>query len=143
LAPFAALAQVPGATNTATTSAGSNASVGSTQATMAAAKVGGNGGVLVGAISGNTTSVQTSALGVAGPAGSSTLTSATQYNVGGTISGGLAINAAAKRMPTAGLNGASGFASGSQTSAGTGTASAHASNVNVTGISAPKPGAPK
>src|SRR4051794_192832 len=96
LAPLAALAQGPLAGNMASTQAASTAGVASTQGTQAAAKAGGNGGVIVGAFSGNIGNVQTSALGVARPTGSSTLTSARQYNVGGTISGGLAINAAGK-----------------------------------------------
>ena len=52
--------------NLSKTTAGSTAIVGSMQGTNAQAKAAGNGGVIVGAVSGNYTSVETTALGKAG-----------------------------------------------------------------------------
>jgi hypothetical protein len=138
LVPVVALAQVPASTNVASPHAGSTAGVSSTQGTQATTRVAGNGGAIVGAFSGNISNVQTGATGVAGPAASSTLTTAKQYNVGGTIGAGLAINANGKpmgplpRTTVVQANGASGFASGGQTSSTVGTSEASASNLNVT-----------
>jgi hypothetical protein len=133
LAPFAvapAFAEMPqtvtiaGDVNLAKTAAGSNAGVSSQQGTMAGAKVGGNGAVITGAVSGNYTQVQTAAGATAGPKGSFTNTNAQQVNVGGTVAGGLADNGKHR-------NGASGMASGGQTSQATGGATAGASNTNL------------
>jgi hypothetical protein len=56
---------ISGDGNLATTSAGSSATVGSVQGTAAQAKAAGNGGVIVGAVSANHTSVATTAAGQA------------------------------------------------------------------------------
>jgi hypothetical protein len=80
-----------GDVNTEMTSAGSSAGVSSVQGTKARTNVVGTGGVIVGAVSGNTTSVQTSAQGTAGPKGSYTDTTATQSNLGGAVAGGLGL----------------------------------------------------
>ncbi len=136
LAPFAmapAFAEMPqamtaaGDVNLAKTAAGSTAGVASEQGTMAGAKVGGNGAVIVGAVSGNYTQVQTSAGATAGPKGSFTNTTAQQVNIGGTVAGGLADNGKHS-------NGATGIAGGQQTSQATGGAAATASNANLGGI---------
>ncbi|HUN38700.1 MAG TPA: hypothetical protein VMU81_00270 [Acetobacteraceae bacterium] len=112
--------------NIAGTSASSNAGVSSMQGTGTGAMVAGNGGVAVGAVSGNYTSVDTSALGAAGPKGSYTNTTATQTNVGGTVVGGVSGK---------GFMGiATGGAGGSQTSSASGGASATAKNLNAGGI---------
>lgn len=128
LAPFAfapAFGQtIAGDVNLAKTAAGSTAGVASEQGTMAGAKVGGNGAVVTGAVSGNYTQVQTAAGATAGPKGSFTNTNAQQVNVGGTVAGGLADNGKHS-------NGASGMASGGQTSQATGGATAGASNTNL------------
>jgi hypothetical protein len=135
LAPFAlapAFAEMPrGQTvsadvNLAKTTAGSNADVSSQQGTMAGAKIGGNGAVTTGAVSGNYTQVNTAAGAIAGPKGSSTSTNAQQVNVGGTVTGGLADNGKHS-------NGASGMAGGGQTSQASGGATATASNTNLGG----------
>jgi hypothetical protein len=132
LVPFVAFAGngwvAAGDLNSATTQAGSTAGVSSVQGTGAMAKAGGNGGVMVGAVSGNYTSVDTGSSAQTGPGGSSTHTAATQTNVGGTISGGLAANKHG--------NGASGVAGGAQTSSNWGTSSASAKNSNVGGFAA-------
>jgi hypothetical protein len=154
LIPFAAFAggtdlSIAGDGNLATTSAGLSAGVQSTQGTHAQANVSGNGGVIVGAVSGNYTSVATTALGKAGPAGSYTDTTATQTNVGGTVASGLAVNKNRSSTPialTAGrgqANGASGSASGGQNSQASGGSSATAANTNLGGsmsLNLPKQG---
>jgi hypothetical protein len=110
--------------NRAKTTAGSDASVSGQQETMAGAKIGGNGAVMVGAVSGNYTSVETGAGATAGPKGSFTNTNAKQTNIGGTVAGGL--GSGANRS-----SGAFGKAGGDQTSQASGDASATASNRNV------------
>jgi hypothetical protein len=136
LAPFAAFAAQPqiiaGDVNLAQTAAGSTAGVSSQQGTMAGAKVGGNGAVVVGAVSGNYTQVNTAAGATAGPKGSFTNTTAQQVNVGGTIAGGLADNGKHS-------NGATGIAGGGQSSQATGGSTASASNVNLGGFIAVTP----
>ena len=69
---------VAGDINLSKTTAGSTAIVGGMQGTNAQARTAGNGGVIVGAVSGNYTSVETTAGGMAGPKGSYTDTTATQ-----------------------------------------------------------------
>jgi hypothetical protein len=136
LAPFAvtpAFAEMPrdaaiaGDVNLAKTAANSNAGVASQQGTMAGAKVGGNGAVITGAVSGNYTQVNTAAGATAGPKGSFTNTSAQQMNIGGTVAGGLADNARHG-------NGATGMAGGGQSSQATGNSAATASNTNLGGF---------
>lgn len=119
---------VGGAGSLSSTSATSTAGVSSEQGTMAGAKAGGNGAVIAGAVSGNYTSVNTSALGKAGPAGSYTNTAAQQVNVGGTVAGAL------------GSNQKGTGASGSQNSQASGGASATASSVNGTMLLGTMPG---
>ncbi len=116
---------IAGDVNLATTSAGSTAGVQSTQGTQAQVKLGGTGAVTVGTVSGNYTSVQTTAAGRASPAGSYTNTTATQTNVGGTNSSGIVIN---KGFPAT-----SGSSSGGQSSQATGGSTASASNTNLGG----------
>ncbi len=127
--------------NLSKTTAGSTAVVGSMQGTNAQAKAAGNGGVIVGAVSGNYTSVETTALGKAGVKGSYTDTTATQTNIGGTLAGGLALNKDAghgggPRADTVSVqgNGASGSAGGGQSSMSGGTAAATATNMNLGGF---------
>ncbi len=129
-----------GDVNIGMTSAGSSAGVSSVQGTKARANVAGKGGVIVGAVSGNTTSVQTTAQGTAGPKGSYTNTTATQSNIGGTVTGGLGLtkwpvlsDRSLMRRPRR-RKGASGSASGGQTSQATGNADAKAANVNIGGF---------
>ncbi len=62
----------------------------STQGTIAGAMVKGDGAVVVGTVSGNYTSVDTKGAAKAGQGYAKTSTTATQTNIGGTISGGLA-----------------------------------------------------
>jgi hypothetical protein len=133
LAPFAvapAFADMPrapitaGDVNIGKTAAGSSAGVSSQQGTMA----GGNGAVIVGAVSGNYTSVMTGAGATAGPNGSFTTTNAQQTNIGGTLAGGLGSGAKSN-------SGAAGKANGSQNSQASGDASANASNTNLSGFS--------
>ena len=115
--------------NLAKTSAGSNATVGSTQDTSAQAKTGGAGGVVAGAVSGNYTSIEHHGTGQASPTGSYTDTTATQTNVGGTVAGGgLLGNTVAAPGKTA-----SGSAGGGQSSTATGGAAASASTRNLGG----------
>ncbi len=113
---------ISGDSDLATTSAGSSARLAASKVPRPA-KAAGNGGVIVGAVSGNHTSVATTAAGQAGPQGSATQTTATQANVGGTVAAGLAVNKdggrdAGPRASTASVqgNGASGSAGGGQTS---------------------------
>jgi hypothetical protein len=113
--------------NRAKTTAGSDAGVSSQQETMAGAKIGGSGAVIVGAVSGNYTSVETGAGATAGPKGSFTNTNAKQTNIGGTVAGG--IGSGASRS-----SGAFGKASGDQISQASGDAAATASNKNVGGF---------
>lgn len=128
----AALASQPqgwigaGDVNLATTSAGSNAGVTSTQGTGANASVKGNGAVVVGTVSGNYTNVNTGAAAQAGPGGSTTSTSAQQVNVGGTVSGGMGSGGF--------INGASGSTGGGQNSQASGNSSASATNANLGGF---------
>jgi hypothetical protein len=134
LAPFAAFAAGPqgssvaGDVNISNTQAGSTAGVSSEQGTHAGVGVAGNGGVAVGAVSGNYSDVNTTAKGVAGPAGSSTKTTAQQTNIGGTVAGGVAANKGWHN------DGATGSAGGNESSSATGTASAKASDTNIGGF---------
>lgn len=138
--PLAAFAGQPngliaaGDLNLALTGAASTAGVQSTQGTKAQSNVAGNGAVIVGAVSGNYTSVETTALGKAGPAGSYTDTTATQVNVGGTVTGGLAINQTGNQRGKTPTQGATGTASGSQNSQASGGAMAGAANANLGGF---------
>jgi hypothetical protein len=145
LIPFAAFAggadlSIVGDRNLAATKAGSTAGVQGTQGTRAQTNATGNGAVVVGAVSGNYTSVATTALGKAGPGGSYTDTTATQTNIGNTAATGLAINKDGKKMPIAmtngrgQANGATGSASGGQNSQAAGSSGATASNTNVGGF---------
>jgi hypothetical protein len=136
LAPFAvapAFAEMPrditvaGDVNLAKTAAGSTAGIASERGTMAGAKVGGNGAVITGAVSGNYTQVNTAAGATAGPKGSFTNATVQQVNIGGTVAGGLAENGKHS-------NGASGMAGGQQTSQAKGGAAATASNANLGGF---------
>lgn len=117
-----------GDANLATTSAGSNAGVQSSQGTYSNAGIRGNGAVVVGTVSGNYTSVNTGASAQAGPGGSYTNTSAQQMNVGGTVSGGMGQG----RSFFGG--GASGSTGGGQSSQASGTSSASANNANLGGF---------
>jgi hypothetical protein len=134
LASTIVLAMVPaafaGSNELSTTSATSVAGVSSEQGTNAAAAVGGRGGtIVVGTISGNTTTVTTGATSRATKAGSVTRTTASQTNLGGTVSGGLSTG-----------KGATGTTSGSQGSTGTGTASASGTlSLPVRTVSPPAP----
>lgn len=92
------------------TAVGSAAGVMSTQGTNANAAVGGNGAVVAGAVSGNYTTITTSGVAKAGPAGTTTNATATQLNVGGTLAGGYSTVTKGKG------NTATGSASGSQSS---------------------------
>jgi hypothetical protein len=83
-------------------------------------------GVTVGTVSGNYTSIETTALGRAGPQGSFTDTTAQQVNVGGTIAGGTAANKGWGK-------GATGISGGSQTTQTEGGATASASNTRLSG----------
>jgi hypothetical protein len=146
LAPVAAVAGSGpvGESHSASTQAGSTAGVASVQGTRAGVFAGGNGGVLTGAVSGNMTQVNTSALGVTGPLGSYTTTGAQQVNVGGTLTGGLAANKTTQRMTplrSSGLqaNGAFGTASGMQTSEAAGTSTASAANQTAGGFGKRQP----
>lgn len=150
LVPFTAFAggsgmSAAGDLNVAKTAAGSTAGVQSSQGTHAQATAAGNGGIVVGAISGNYTAVDTTAAGRAGPGGSFTQTTATQTNIGGTAAAGYAINKTG-RAPialTAGrgqASGASGIAGGGQDSQAAGSSTASASNANIGGFVAVKPG---
>jgi hypothetical protein len=146
LVPFAAFAggsdlSVAGDVNLARSTAGSTAGVQSSQGTHAQITAGGTGGVIVGAIAGNSTTVGTTALGKAGPAGSYTNTTATQTNLGGTVAAGAVIG---KGGPIA-LNdghgssgGASFSAGGGQGSQASGGSSATASNMNLGGFASAK-----
>jgi hypothetical protein len=96
------------------TLAASGAAVGSLQGTQAGAAVGGNGAVIVGAVSGNYTNVTTSGHAGTGPGGTTTGAKATQTNVGSTLAGGFSqVGKGFMGMPT---GTASGQASGFQTS---------------------------
>ncbi|HUB10547.1 MAG TPA: hypothetical protein VMB34_01200 [Acetobacteraceae bacterium] len=121
---FAGGIAAAGDVNIAGTTAASNAGVVSTEGTMAGVKTGGNGAVVVGAVSGNYTAVDTSALGVAGPKGSYTNTTATQTNIGGTVAGGLSGTF---------FGNAGGSASGGQNSTAMGGAKATANDMNAGG----------
>ena len=131
LAVASAFADMPqisaGDVNLAKTAAGSTAGTASGQGTFAGAKVGGNGAVVIGAVSGNTTQVITGAGATAGPKGSYTTTTAQQTNVGGTLAGGLVSNAPHS-------HGASGIAGGTQSSQVIGGSAATASNMNLGGF---------
>jgi hypothetical protein len=154
LVPFAAFAggsdlSIVGDRNVAQTTAGSTAGVQSTQGTRAQTNATGNGGVVVGAVSGNYTSVATTALGKAGPSGSYTDTTATQTNIGGTAAAGLAINPGGQSKPIVLTNGhgqasgATGSASGGQNSQAMGSSGATAANTNVggfVGVTSPRQG---
>jgi hypothetical protein len=130
---------VVGDVNVAKTAAGSTAGVSSQQGTVAGSKVGGNGAVLVGAVSGNYTQVNTAAGATAGPKGSYTNTTAQQLNIGGTVAGGIADNGKHG-------NGATGVSGGAQSSQATGGSAATATNTNLGGfitVSQPRGGQPK
>ena len=136
MVPFAAFAKAPAMTaggdvNLAQTSAGSTAGVSSTQGTQARTNVNGNGAVTVGTVSGNYTSVQTTAAGQAGPGGSATQTSAQQVNTGGTVSSGLGVSKSGSNGQHA--SGASGATQGGQSSQASGASGATASNMNLGG----------
>lgn len=96
LAPFVAFAaqdhQNGGAIagNLALTGSLSAAGVESTQGTMAGAMVKGDGAVVVGTVSGNYTSIDTTGKARAGLGYANTETKTTQTNIGGTVSGGFA-----------------------------------------------------
>ena len=133
LVPFAAFAAegfIGGNINQAQTSSVSSAQVGGVQGTGAHAFVGGTGGVVVGAVSGNYSAVDTAGSGTAGPKGSFTTSTVTQTNVGGTVSGGLAAN----QKHGGSSNGASGTAGGFQNSQTKGGSEASASNTNLGGF---------
>ena len=133
LVPFAAFAAegfIGGNINQAQTSSASSAEVGSIQGTGAHAFVGGTGGVVVGAVSGNYSAVDTAGSGTAGPKGSFTTSTATQTNVGGTVSGGLAAN----QKHGGSSNGASGTAGGSQNSQTMGSSEVSAGSTNLGGF---------
>lgn len=144
LAPFAigpayaAGGTLSGDLKVTTTAAGSTASVASDQGTHAQVMAGRTGGVVVGAVSGNYTSVDTSALGKAGGGTSYTNTTATQTNVGGTLAGGLAINAGRSgpfsTASSISSNGATGTAGGGQNSQAGGSSAANASTTNISGV---------
>jgi hypothetical protein len=129
LAPFSAFAGsfiAAGDINQASTSSQSMAGVQSDQGTWAKTGVGGNGAVVLGTVSGNYTTVNTQGQAKAGPGGSSTSTQAQQFNIGGTISGGVADN---------GKHGtANGVTGGGQNSQAVGGSTASASNNNVGGF---------
>jgi hypothetical protein len=108
--------------NVALTTSGSNAGVSSVQGTTANAKLAGNGGVIVGAVSGNYTAVDTRSAAKAGQGHAKTETTAQQTNIGGTVAGGLVFN-------KDGRSGVSGTAGGSQTSTATGGSVADAANL--------------
>jgi hypothetical protein len=140
LAPFAVAPAfagdltIAGDVNLAKTAAGSTAGVASGQGTMAGAKAAGNGAVIVGAVSGNYTAVQTGAAALAGPKGSFTNTTAQQVNIGGTVAGGLTDNQK--------HGGAAGMAGGQQSSQAMGGSAASATNTNLGGfikVEQPKP----
>jgi hypothetical protein len=116
-----------GDVNLAKTAAGSSAGVASQQGTVAGTRVGGNGAVLTGAVSGNYTQVNTAAGATAGPKGSFTNTTAQQVNIGGTVAGGIADTGKHG-------SGATGIAGGAQTSQATGGSVATASNTNLGGF---------
>jgi len=117
-----------GALNLGMTSAGSTATVGSVQGTTAGAGAARTGAVVVGTVSGNHTAVETSALGKTSPKGGSyTQTTAQQTNIGGTVSGGLAVN-------KPGTTGVSGVTDGGQSSVAGGGAAANAKTINLGGF---------
>jgi hypothetical protein len=129
---FAAMPLIAaGDVNLASTSASSNAGVASMQGTKSGVSLSGNGSVITGTVSGNYTSVQTGATGVATPLGSMTSTTATQVNVGGTVSAG---NVSNSNMGHSFTSGSTGGSVGGQSSQATGTSSATASNTNLGGF---------
>jgi hypothetical protein len=135
--PFAVSAKVPapaaaiGDLSLSQTSAGSTAGVGSAQGTQANTKVSGNGAVVLGTVSGNYTSVQTTAAGRAGLGGSATQTGAQQINAGGTVSSGLAANTGSTiGRPASAPSGSTG---GGQSSQASGASTATASTANIGG----------
>ena len=92
LVPFVAFAHGPQRTtgDAALAASGSLAGVSSTQGTKAASSVAGNGAVINGAVSGNYTDVSTKGAANLGKNTAKTNVTATQLNVGGTITGGYA-----------------------------------------------------
>ena len=90
LVPFVAFARAPQQGSLGLAAAGSLAGVSSTQSTSAASKVAGNGFVVNGAVSGNYTDVTTKGAVNVGKNAAKTNVTATQVNVGGTITGGYA-----------------------------------------------------
>lgn len=124
LMPFAAFAdqgpnqagQISG--NAALTASGSLSGVSGSQGTTAGSVVRGNGAVINGAISGNYTDMATSGSARAGQGFAKTQTQATQTNIGGTITGGLA------QQTKGSGNTARGNAGGSQNSQATGGSAA-------------------
>jgi hypothetical protein len=132
-----------GDANIASTQAGSTAGVSSVQGTGVQTKAAGNGAVLIGAVSGNYTRINTGAAAGAGPKGSYTNTTAAQTNIGDTVAGGLAANKPQDEhrgndFRTRG-DGAFGSAGGFQTSADMGGSTAKASNLNMGGFVAIQP----
>jgi hypothetical protein len=123
--------------NVALATSGSNAGVSSVQGTMANAKLAGNGGVIVGAVSGNYTAVDTMSAAKAGQGHAKTETTAQQTNIGGTVAGGLVSNKDGRQargggdasLSMHGNSGVSGAAGGSQTSTATGGSVADAANL--------------
>jgi hypothetical protein len=130
LVPFAAFAGglIGGDANLAQTEANSWAGVKSLEGTGAHGYIGATGGVTAGAVSGNYSSVGTSARGTAGPLGSKTNTTATQTNLGGTVYGGQATN------PRYGGSSNGGSAGGFQNSQAEGGATANANNTSLGGF---------
>lgn len=131
LAPFAAGSAFAGSSitagdaNSSKTSASSGAELGSVQGTYSQSTAM-HGSTIGGAVSGNYTTINTSANAQIAKGNPSTTTGGTQLNVGGTISGGTA-------------NGKSSTVSGgTQSSTDYGFSTASASNQNVGGFTVQK-----
>jgi hypothetical protein len=120
--------------NAALAASGSLAGVSSTQGTAANSMVGGNGSVITGGISGNYTDMTTSGSARAGQGTAKTATTATQTNIGGTITGGVA------DTPKGAGNTAKGAASGSQSSQAVGGSAAVAADLGGYVKSSPQTG---
>ncbi len=106
--------------------AGSMAGVISTQGTNANATVAGNGAVVVGAVSGNYTTITTTGHAGTSPTGTTTTATATQTNLGGTVAGGYS------QMTKGRGNEAAGSAGGSQSSGDIGGSFAIGGGVKAT-----------
>jgi len=134
-ATILALAAAPvfagGPPKQATLSAGSMAGVMSTQGTNANAKVGGNGAVIVGAVSGNYTTITTTGHAGTGQTGATTTAGATQTNIGGTLAGGYS------QVNKGQGNVATGKAGGSQSSGDMGGSFATVNGLKVTAGTGP------